>query len=252
MTYTILQLANLAGVSTRTLRYYDQIGLLSPTRNPESDYRIYGKTEVDVLQQILFYKELGFELSAIKGIMSTPDFDFYKALQQHLSKLEEKQQHIGLLIDTVKKTLKKEEGIITMTDKEKFAGLKKALLDENEAQYGEEIRETYGEDTVAASNQKFMNLSEEEYNSMQSLSEDILKTLERAVKNNLAPDSAKGKDIAFMHKNWLGYTWPAYSPEAHRGLADMYAADERFKAYYDKNVPGCAEFLRNCIHSHIS
>lgn len=87
MEYTVNKLAKLAGISTRTLRYYDEIGLLSPVRMSSNGYRIYGKIEVDRLQQILFYRELGVPLDEIKKIISTKDFDGVTALQSHLTAL---------------------------------------------------------------------------------------------------------------------------------------------------------------------
>lgn len=90
MEYTIQKLAQLAGISTRTLRYYDQIGLLCPARTNASGYRIYGTKEVDVLQQILFYKEMGLELAQIKEAIHDADFDSLAALHSHLEKNEQK------------------------------------------------------------------------------------------------------------------------------------------------------------------
>lgn len=84
------KLAELAGISTRTLRYYDEFGILKPARINSSGYRIYGRTEVDLLQQILFYRELGLSLERIKAIMTEPSFDGAKALRKHHDKLLEK------------------------------------------------------------------------------------------------------------------------------------------------------------------
>lgn len=251
MEYSILELSKLAGISTRTLRYYDQIGLLTPVRDSQSRYRIYREQEVDVLQQILFYKELGFSLSSIQKIIKNPEFDHLKALNHHLQQLEKKEQNLRLLIQTVKKTIQKEEGMIKMTDAEKFAGLKETLLAENERIYGNEIRQKYGADTIEKSNEKFKNLTEEEYHAMQSLTEKIQAKLEEAVTSRLNPLDDPGKEIASLHKEWLSYTWNTYSADAHKGLAEMYVADERFREYYDKNVSGCAEFLKTAIQYHI-
>lgn len=251
MKYTILQLATLAGISTRTLRYYDEINLLKPVRDPNSGYRLYGNRETDILWQILFYKEIGFELSAIKTMITNPDFNLAKALKQHLTTLEAKERDIRLLIETVKKTIQKEEGIIIMTDTEKFEAFKKSVLSENNAQYGEELQTAYGTSVIEDSNQQFMNLSEEEYNKMKQLEQDIRNALEKAVTKSCDPHSLDGAHIASMHKEWLSFTWPSYSPEAHRNLSIMYVKDERFQNYYDQTVEGCAKFLHDAIHFHI-
>lgn len=247
MEYTIKKLGVLAGISTRTLRYYDEIGLLRPCRINSSGYRIYGQNEVDTLQQILFYKELGMELNEIAEILKSPQFERLSALKNHLAALQKRQSQINMLIQTVNKTILKEEGKITMTDKEKFEGFKEQLIDENERKYGKEIREKYGEDTVKESNAKMMKLTEEEYNEMEKTSAEILRLLEDAVKNEEDPTGGAGVKIAELHKKWLGFTWASYSKEAHAGLAQMYVDDERFTAYYDKNIKGCAQFLCDAV-----
>ena len=251
MEYTIQKLAHLAGISTRTLRYYDQIGLLSPARTNESGYRIYGAKEVDVLQQILFYKEMGLELARIKEAIQDAEFDSLAALHSHLEKLIEKRRQIDLLIENVKKTIGKEEGKNKMSDREKFEGFKKELVEKNEQKYGKEVREKYGDEVVDQSNAKMMGLTEEQYTHMQELGEKINLLLEEAVKNHEYVEDEIGERVALLHKEWLGYTWQTYSTQAHRGLVQMYVLDERFKAYYDKNVEGCAEFLKQAVEYHI-
>lgn len=251
MEYTIQKLAHLAGISTRTLRYYDQIGLLSPARTNEAGYRIYGAKEVDVLQQILFYKEMGLELARIKEAIQDAEFDSLAALHSHLEKLIEKRRQIDLLIENVKKTIGKEEGKNKMSDQEKFEGFKKELVEKNEQKYGKEVREKYGDEVVDQSNAKMMGLTEEQYTHMQKLGEKINLLLEEAVKNHEYVEDEIGERVALLHKEWLGYTWQTYSTQAHRGLVQMYVLDERFKAYYDKNVEGCAEFLKQAVEYHI-
>ena len=251
MEYTVLQLAELAGVSTRTLRYYDQVGLLTPVRDEQSGYRIYGEREVDILFQILFYKELGFGLAQIGLIIKDPNFDMGKALKCHLKSLEAKETKLRLLIETVKKTILKEEGKITMTDTEKFAGLKKSIIDQNEKLYGDEIRKSYGDSVVGKSYEKMMNLTEGQYHQMKDIESRILETLKKAVEEKADPSGEVGQQIVNMHREWLCYTWAFYSAEAHRGLGEMYVADERFRNYYDKEIAGCAAFLNNALKHHI-
>ena len=159
MEYTVQKLAQLAGVSARTLRYYDEIDILKPARINSSGYRIYGQAEVDRLQQILFYRELGVDLDSIKNIVTAPSFDGAKALREHREKLLEKKKQLDLLIANVDKTIALTEGRMNMSDKEKFEGFKKKMIDENEKKYGKEIREKYGKDTVEKSNAKVLNMS---------------------------------------------------------------------------------------------
>ena len=247
MEYSINQLAKMSGISTRTLRHYDSIGLLKPLRINSSSYRIYGSEQVDLLQQILFYKELGFSLEEIKRIIYDPSFDKLAALEDHLAALKNQQRRLDQLINNVNKTILKEKGLEQMTDNEKFEGFKKRLIAENEAKYGKEIRDKYGDDQVNKSNAQMLKLTPEQYSRMGALGQEILTGLEQAVLNGEDPASEVGLKLAEMHKEWLSFTWPGYSPEAHAGLAEMYVADDRFTVYYDSKVPGCAKFLRDAI-----
>ncbi len=246
MEYSINKLAQLAGVSTRTLRYYDEIGLLSPNRVSSNGYRVYGQKEVDLLQQILFYRELEVPLEEIKCIVWSKDYDGLEALQEHLTALKAKKQQIELLIRNVEKSIAASKGEIVMKDKEKFEGLKKKMIDENEKNYGKEVREKYGDDAVNASNAKLMGLSSAQYERAQELSRSINDSLKQALEQG-DPSSELAQKVCAMHKEWLCYSWNHYSKQAHLGLAQMYVADPRFKKYYDDIAPGCAEFLRDAL-----
>lgn len=247
MEYTIKGLADLAGVSTRTLRYYDEIGLLKPKRINESGYRIYGPKEVDTLQQILFYRELGVSLDEIKKIITDPDFNSEQALLDHREKLLARKAQIELLLENIEKTLNQLKGGKSMTDQEKFAGFKKKLVEDNEKAYGTEARNRWGDDAVDASNKKLLNMTEEQYQDLEKLTAELNETLKKAMETG-DPASPLGQKAAALHKEWLSFFWKEYSKEAHSGLATMYVADERFKAYYDKIQDGAAEFLRDAIY----
>ncbi len=246
MEYSISMLAKLAGVSTRTLRYYDEIGLLSPERIRSNGYRLYGQKEVDLLQQILFYRELGISLDEIKNIVWSKDYDGIAALQGHLSALKVKKEQIELLITNVENTIASSKGEITMSNKEKFEGFKQKILDENEKQYGKEIREKFGNAIVDASNAKMMGLTAEQYEEVQKLSNQINDTLKMAFEQG-DPSSKLAQKVCVLHKEWLGHFWDHYSKKAHLGLAQGYVDDPRFRKYYDAVATGCAEFLRDAI-----
>ena len=251
MEYSIKELAELAGISTRTLRFYEEKGLLMPERTGTGEYRVYKEAEVDVLWQILLFREMGFSLAQIEEVMKGDSFNRLEAMEEQLRNLEAEKNRINRLISTVKKNIQKEKGEIEMTDKEKFEGFKKTMIEENESKYGKEIREKYGDDTIDESNRKMMNLSKGNYEEMQKLGDEILVKLQNAVKEEEDYKSEEGKEIALLHKQWLGFTLPNYTVAIHRGLAQMYVMDERFTAYYDKEQTGCAEFLKNAIEYHI-
>lgn len=246
MEYTVKELAKLAGISTRTLRYYDEIDILKPARFNSSGYRIYGQKEVDKLQQIMFYRELGVSLSQIKEIITHPNFDVIQALKRHREELLEKRQQIDLLISNVEKTIAEKEGKIVMTDKEKFEGFKKKLVEENEKKYGKEVREKYGEDALEKANQKVLSMSQEQYEELERLTKEVLNTLDAAFKTG-DPAGELAQKAADLHRQWLSFYWDDYSKEAHAGLAQMYVDDPRFRAYYDRKQPGTAEFFRDAI-----
>lgn len=247
MEYTVQKLGALAGISTRTLRYYDEFGLLRPARINSSGYRIYGQAEVDLLQQILFYRELGLTLEAIKEIVTSPSFDGAQALREHHERLLQRRNQLDALIANVEQTLAQSEGRMTMSNEEKFAGFKQKLIDDNEQKYGQEVREKYGEEALEKSNRKLSNMTEEQYTALQQLEADMFASLEQAMEEG---DSASelAQKAADLHRQWLSFYWDTYTKEAHAGVAQMYVDDERFTAYYDKVRPGMAKFLRDAVH----
>ncbi|MBP3964860.1 MerR family transcriptional regulator [Paenibacillus lignilyticus] len=247
MEYTVQKLGRLAGISTRTLRFYDEVGILKPARMNSSGYRIYGQAEVDRLQQILFYRELGVSLDRIKELLTDPSFNGTAALIQHREQLLDRRRQLDALIANVDQTIAAAEGRISMSDKQKFEGFKQRLIDENEQKYGKEAREKYGDDAVNKSNAKVKGMSQEDHERVTRLAEEIKETLAEAFKQG-DPAGELAQKTADMHRQWLGFYWPQYTKEAHANLSQMYVDDERFKAYYDVDRPGAAEFLRDAIH----
>lgn len=123
MNYTVNQLAKLSGVTIRTLRFYDEIGLLKPAFVAENGYRYYQENELLLLQQILFFRELGFELKQIQSILKRSDFDKLAALQSHKKILEQKIKRLQTLMVTIGKTINHLQGNQTMNEHEFFDGL---------------------------------------------------------------------------------------------------------------------------------
>jgi len=244
--YTINRLAKIAGVSTRTLRYYDEIGLLSPARISSNGYRIYGRKEIDRLQHILFYRELGVPLEEIGKILSSKDFDELATLESHLSALLTRRKQLDMLIANVEKTIKAAKGEMIMSDREKFEGFKKRLIDENEQKYGSEIRAKYGDEAVDRSNAKLMGMSMEQYEEYEKLTAQFHETLKAAFEQG-DPAGELAQKACELHKKWLCFFWDKYSREAHIGVTQMYVSDPRFTAYFDKIAEGCAEFLRDAV-----
>ena len=247
--YTISSLSKLAGVSTRTLRYYDEVGLLKPKRLSSSGYRIYGEHEIDLLQQILFYKELDLPIEQINSIVNSKNFDCVGALYEHKKKLLEKQKQIDQLLHNIDRTLSSIKGGEKMSNKDKFEGFKKDAIQKNEEKYGSEIREKYGNDKVNESNKKFASLSEQQYEASERIRIEINEKLLAAMKTN-DPSSELAMQVVKLHKEWLEF-FGTYSSQAHLGLGQMYVEDERFTKYYDENVKqGAAKFLCSSIAAY--
>ena len=251
MEYSIQELSRMAGISTRTLRYYDETGLLKPSRVTQAGYRYYSTPEVDRLQQILYYRERGFQLHTIQKILQDRDFDKLRAMEDHLMALKQRQEETAALIRTVEQTIRHMKGECNMADREKFKALKKSLVHGNEIKFGPEARAKYGDAQVDAANQSMLGLSEEAFARWQALEQQILSALEQAVESGLAADSDMAKEIAELHRDWLRFTLPGYTPAQHKGIAALYVADERFRQYYDRRIPGCAQWLSDAVQHWI-
>jgi DNA-binding transcriptional MerR regulator/uncharacterized protein YdhG (YjbR/CyaY superfamily) len=248
MEYSIKQLSELSGLTPRALRHYDAIGLLRPASVRPSGYRYYGTLEVDRLQQILFYRELGFPLEKIKELLESPDFHREEALFSHLEAIQQRRDHMDLLIRNLQKTISTLKGEQTMNDQEKFEGFKQKMIDENEAKYGEEVRQKYGEDVARDANQKIKNMTQKQMEDAAKLSIQVNEAIAKALQTK-DPKSLEALEACDLHKKWLCVYWPDgyYRPEAHKGLAQMYCQDPRFREYYEKIGPGCAAFLKEAI-----
>lgn len=247
MEYSIQQLSRLSGVTTRTLRWYDEIGLLKPSRVAESGYRYYSGAEVDRLQDILYYRALGVELAQIKECLDNPSFDRLAALRSHLTALETEQRRLQALIRSVKDTIRAQERNEIMSDAQKFEAFKERVVAHNEQTYGAEIRAKYGDEQVDAAHAAVRGLTQAQYEEWSRLGQEIQNRLEEAVQVGLSPQSEEGQTITNLHRRWLTVTDNRYDPAKHRGIAELYVADERFTAYYDRQVPGCARFLRDAV-----
>lgn len=247
MEYSIQELSRLSGVTTRALRWYDEIGLLKPSRRADSGCRWYGPAEVDRLQDILYYRALGVELAQVKQCLDDPSFDRLAALHGHLAALERERGRIQGLIDSVKETILTQERNEIMSDKRKFEAFKRQMVEEKERLYGVEIREKYGNAEVDASNARMMGLSFEQYTEWERLGKEILEKLSLAVTSGADPAGKAGEEVTALHYRWLTIMGEQYDIQRQRGLVDLYVQDKRFAEYYDKTCPGCAQFLRDAV-----
>ena len=251
MKYSIKELSLIANISTRTLRYYDQINLLSPSYINDSGYRIYTSNEVDILQQIMFYKELGLSLKDISKLINSNKFNNLEALNDHYQKLLMKQNKTNELLSNIKNTISNIKGEREMSDQEKFNGFKEKIIQENDKLYGEELKDKYGTEVIEDSYEKFRKLSKYEIEQQKKLEHEIKELLIKAVSlNDIYSDISM--EMCAKHQKWIKSYWGSYSKEAHMALVEMYLTDERFKQYYDKTVLGGSLFLRNAMKIYLN
>lgn len=245
MEYTINNTAKLVGISSRTLRYYDEIGLLKPKRISSNGYRIYGQKEIERLKEIIFYKEMGLPLDEIQRIISSKEFDGLSALKDHLENLLSQRNKLDDKILNVVSTIRSMRGEDKMS-KEDFEEYIEKLVDDNEIEYGEEVRREYGNDSMDKSNHKLSNMTREEFFRIEKLTTDLNQTLKEAVlEGDTKSDLAK--KVFELHKEWLCFYWDDYSKDAHLGVTQMYVDDPRFFSYYENIAPSSAIFLRDVV-----
>lgn len=248
--YTAGALAELAGVTVRALHHYEAEGLLRPARDA-SGYRRYDACQVERLQQILLFRACGLALSDIRRSLDDPAFDRAAALRSRLADLRAQQEQLKALMGTVEKTIAALEGETTMTDKERFEGLKRQAIDDNEKTYGAEARERWGDAAVDAANERTLAMDEKAWNDREALGQAVIDHLRAAFADGAGdPTGPEARALAEMHGRWLALHWGegAYTREAHAALADGYVADERFTRYYDDAVAaGATRFLRDAI-----
>lgn len=246
--YTVGSLAKLAGVTVRALHHYEDEGLLHPDRTA-SGYRRYGAADVERLQQILLLRSCGLSLGDIRAALADGDFDFHAMLVDHLATLRARQKELETLVGTVEKTIASLEGRCTMTDEERFEGMKARAIAENEERYGAEVRQAYGDAAMDAANERMAGMSQEEWSDAKALEAAILEQL-TAAKATGDPTGEAARKLCAMHARWLQMHWGegAYSPAAHAALAEGYVADPRFTAYYDEAAgEGATTFLRDAL-----
>lgn len=217
---TIKQLTELSGVSARTLRYYDEIGLLEPSDYSEAGYRLYNQQAIERLQQILFYRELNMPLGLVAEALTQSKTH---VLHEQRKQLIKQQERLTELIAIIDDTL----GENRMTDAQKFEVFKQQHITQQEKLYGKESREKYGEQ-VEVSQQKFMKLTKEQYETMVQVEQQLLQLLSQ--------QTADAKQIVALHKKWLSFSWSTYTLAMHQGLVAGYLADDRFIAYYDSKA----------------
>ncbi len=241
MPYTVHQLSQIAGVSPRTLHYYDQIHLLRPSQLGENGYRYYEEAELLRLQQILFFKELDFPLEEINRILSLPNFDIEQALRDQRKLLILKQKRLDGLINTIDKTIKKINKKISMKDEELYGSFTKEEMN----QYAQEAKQKWGHtDAYKQSAERVKKMSKEDLKKISERGEQLMKKIVTAM-----PLGAEHEEVQKLISEHYDNLRTFYEPtlEIYRGLAQMYIADPRFSAYFTKFHPDLPQFIHDAM-----
>ncbi len=246
MKLSVKELANLSGVTVRTLHLYDQIGLLTPPIRTEARYRWYGEKELLRLQQILFYRELGLPLKEITEILDDPGFDIIQALESHQRELKSKKKKISEMLKTIEITM------LNLKEKKmsNHEELYKGLRPEEAKSLRENAVEKYGDEAVQTAENYLGKLSKEEIQRLKSEQQEIIRKLADLVAEK--PDSPSVQvEIARHYKNIRQFwgTHESHDPqlEAYKGLGELYVSDESFIQTEGKPNPLLARFMRDAI-----
>lgn len=245
MSYTVKAVAEMASVSVRTLHHYDHIGLLRPAATSATGYRLYDAADLERLQQVLFFRELGFGLHQIKAILDSPGFDRKEALRAHRRLLVEQQKRLGELVELVGRTIDTLERGTTMDDRARFAGFDDAKL----AEYREEARQRWGEsDAFKESERRAATYAKADWKAIKAEGEEV--ALGIAARMDHDPAAPEVQEWIARHHRQIDGRFYRCSAEIYRGLGDLYVDDPRFTAFYDCVKPGLARFMRAAMHAY--
>ena len=239
MELKIQEAARLAGVSIRTLRYYDEIGLLPPGRVTQAGYRLYDDAAMARLQEVLFFRELGFALEDIRTIMTDPGYDRKEALRRHRAMLKKKRAQIDSLIDLVDRTIRGERDL-------SFTQFDTKEMDKMKSEYAKEARERWGHTAAyAESEKKTKGYDGQKWSSVQAGMEALMAEFAAIRGENPAGEAAQA--LVMRWQAYITENFYACTDEILKGLGQMYVCDERFKANIDKHGEGTAQFMADAI-----
>ncbi len=241
MEWSIQDIARSAGTTSRTLRHYDDIGLLPPSRIGGNGYRHYDDHALVRLQRILLLRELGLGLPAIAEVLEGQR-DAAAALRTHLTLLEQERERIGRQIESVRRTLHKTEGGEQLMADEVFDGF-------DHTQYKDEVIERWGRQAYESGDQWWRSLSRDEKDGHQQRRLDIAADFGAAHAAGRSPDSDEVQAITRRQYEWVTVGWQGkrLTAEQFAGLGQLYVDDPRFTANYDKRGGGTAAFIRDAM-----
>ncbi|MEC3882562.1 MerR family transcriptional regulator [Halobacillus sp. HZG1] len=247
--FKVKEMAEMTGVSVRTLHHYDHIDLLSPSHVSEKGYRLYSEKELARLQQILFFKEMDFSLKRIKEILEDPYFDEAVALQRHREILREKKKRLERLIQSVDQTLQSLEGEDHMGNEDRFRPFDKSEIEAHQKKYEKEVEERWGDtDAYQQSKQKASQYTKEDWEKIQQEGDEIDRELVKLMDRD--PSDPDVQHLIDRKRQHITDYFYKCSLDIFRGLGDMYVNDPRFTKNIDKWKEGYAEFLSKAMHAY--
>jgi MerR family transcriptional regulator, thiopeptide resistance regulator len=249
MGYSIGRVAALAGVTIRTLHHYDEVGLLSPGGRSAAGYRIYEASDLEQLQRILFYRELGFTLKEISTIVGDPQTDAVGHLRRQRGLLTERIKRLSAMVDAIDYEMEARTMDIPLTPEERL----EVFGEFRPEDYAEEAEQRWGEtEAYRQSQRRVASYKKEDWQQLKAEEEEVRARLAAALAAGLAPDSEEAMAAAEEHRQHISRWFYECTYEIHRGLADMYVSDERFQSNFDATAPGLARFMREAAHANAS
>lgn len=243
-TFTVGQVADLAGVSVRTLHHYDTVGLVVPSSRSASGYRLYHRADLERLQRVLVWRSLGFSLEQVADLLDEPGLDRRGALVRQRDLLDERLEQLSAVRALVERTLRTIDGGTTMAETDMFDG----LAEWNERTHGAEVRDRWGDtDAYAESARRTAGYSASDWAAMQAEMEEVEQAFAALLDAGVPPEDARAMDTAEAHRMHIDRWFYPCSHEMHAGLADMYVADERFAAHYERRREGLAGYVRDAV-----
>src|SRR5918996_3895869 len=245
--YTVGRVADLSGVTIRTLHHYDEIGLLSPGGRSAAGYRIYEDTDIERLQRILFYRQLGFALEEIATIIDDPHTDALGHLRRQRGLLTERIGRLNAMVEAIDHEMEARTVDIRLTPEERL----EVFGEFRPEDHAEEAEQRWGEtEAYKESNRRVSGYTKEDWQRLKAEEEEIRARLAAALDAGLAPESEEAMSAAEAHREYISRWFYECSYEIHRGLTEMYVSDERFRSNYDTQVPGLAAFIRDAAHAN--
>ena len=247
---TVKQLAEISGVTVRTLHHYDEIGLLKPASVGSNGYRYYGRQELLRLQRILFHRELGAPLSAIAELLDVEGDDPVGILLQHRARLTAERERYRMLIETIDRTIADMKGETTMPNADLYNG----FSEEKQAGYEAWLIERYGEPMRAGiehSRKSYAQMSSAEREFLGKELQEVEQALADGLRAGVDPASGAIDRLIARHRAWVASMWgrPCSTP-SYSGLADLYLAHPDFVARYERIEPGFAVYLAKAMKLH--